>query len=173
MKRIALIAALATVGFAPPPAQAQGPQNAGGDRRAAQLMDQLRNELWAFRQELEFFRRAPEYQQLVDLRYQIRNFAIEMAEARQYNEDVRGHARQMARAARDMYRLAEHLEDRLEARNPEVRRRADSLHEHAVEVRVIIGRLHEVMHLEVLSEGPGGAFGGRPNPNRGRARDDR
>lgn len=171
MRRIALIAALATIGFAPRPAQAQGPQTDAGDRRAARLMDLLRDELWAFRQELEFFRRAPEYQQLVDLRYQIRNFAIEMAEARQYNEDVRGHARQMAQAARELYHLAEHLEDRLDARNPEVRRRADALHEHAVEIRVLIGRLHELMHVEVQGDGPGDAFGGRPD--RGRVRDDR
>ena len=171
MRRIALMAALATIGFAPQPAQAQGLQNDAGDRRAARLMDLLRDELWAFRQELEFFRRAPEYPQLVDLRYQIRNFAIEMADARQYNEDVRGHARQMERAARDLYHLAEHLEDRLDARNPEVRRRADALHEHAVEVRVLIGRLHELMHLEVRGDGPGDVFGGRPG--RGRVRDER
>ena len=171
MGRIALIAALATIVFAPRPAQAQRPQFDGGDRRAAVLMDRLRDEMWAFRQELEYFRRAPEYQELVDLRYQIRNFAIEMAEARQYNEDVRGHARQMEQAARELYHLAEHLEDRLDARNPEVRRRADALHEHAVEVRVLIGRLHEVMHLEVRGDGPGDAFGGRPD--RGRLRDER
>jgi hypothetical protein len=45
-------------------------------------MDRLRDEMWAFRQELDFFRRAPEFNQLVELRYQLRNFAIEMAEAR-------------------------------------------------------------------------------------------
>ena len=168
MRRIALIAALATIGFAPRPAQAQRPQFDGGERRAARLMDRLRDEMWAFRQELDYFRRAPEYQQLIDLRYRIRNFAIEMAEAREYNEDVRGHARQMAQAARDLYHLAEHLEDRLDARNPEVRRRADALHEHAVEIRVLIGRLHELMHIDVQGGGPDGRFGDRPAPGRGR-----
>jgi hypothetical protein len=39
------------------------------ERRIAQLMDRLREEMWAYRQELDFFRRAPEYAELVELRY--------------------------------------------------------------------------------------------------------
>lgn len=155
MKRILLAVALASIGFASRPAVAQGPVNDGSDRRVAHLMDRLRDELWSFRQELEFFRSVPDYQRLIELRYQVRNYAIEMAEARSFNEDVRQHAYQMDRAARDMYHLAEHLEDRLDPRNhPEVRRRADSLHEHAVEVRVLVGRLHEVIHLDFQNGAP-------------------
>ena len=118
-------------------------------------MDRLRDEMWAYRQELDFFRKAPEYNKLVDLRYQLRAFAIEMAEAREFNQDIRGHARQMERAARELYRLSEHLEDRMDGRaNADVRRRADALHERAVEIRVLVGRLHEAIHLDIDTSPP-------------------
>ena len=36
------------------------------DRRIARLMDRLREEMWNYRQELEFFRNAPAYEQLAN-----------------------------------------------------------------------------------------------------------
>lgn len=159
MRRIAWGALLVVVASAPLPAQAQQRgQSASGDPRVARLTDELREEMWGFRQELDFFRQVPEYSQLVELRYQIRTQAIDLVKARDFNDPgARRLARQMERSGRELYHLAEHLEDRLDPSNrAEVRRRADSLHEHAVEIRVLIGRLHEVIHLDPEGDNPRG-----------------
>jgi len=121
-------------------------------------MDRLREEMWSYRQELDFFQRAPEYRQLVDLRYQLRNSAIDLAEAREGDRELPRQAREMAGLSRDLYRLTNQLEGRTNLGNPaEVRQRADLLEEHAVEIRVLVGRLHEVLRLDFAASGPGAA----------------
>src|SRR5215211_125372 len=72
-KWVALLAVLSIV----PQVQAQAFKKAERtERRIARLMDQLRDEMWAYRQELDFFRRAPEYPELVELRYRLRGQSI-------------------------------------------------------------------------------------------------
>ncbi len=137
-------------GFAPPRGDDQG------SRRLARLMDRLRDEMWAFRQDLSFFQRAPEYNQLIELRYQLRGLAIRVAEAGENDPQAQRAARDMQQAARELYRLTNNLELRtaLGARD-EVRRRADALEERAVEIRVLIGRLHEIVRLDYGAYEPG------------------
>ena len=60
-------------------------------------MDRLRDEMWAYRQELDFFQRAPEYNQLIELRYRLRGLAIRVAEA---GEATRGPSERLARWSR-------------------------------------------------------------------------
>ena len=57
--------------FQPPPRPIQppgfAPPSRGDDRgarRIDRLMDRLRDEMWAYRQDLSYFQRAPEYNQL-------------------------------------------------------------------------------------------------------------
>ncbi len=120
-------------------------------------MDRLRDEMYAYRQDLGFFQRAPEYDQLLELRYQLRGLAIRVAEAGENDPQAQRAAREMQQAARELYRLTNNLEQRtaLGARD-EVRRRANGLEERAVEIRVLIGRLHEIIRLDSGGYQPGG-----------------
>ena len=112
-------------------------------------MDRLRDEMYAYRQELGFFQRAPEYNQLLELRYQLRGLAIRVAEAEEGDPQAQRAAREMQQAARDLYRLTNNLEERVNLGSPEeVHRRADALEERSVEIRVLIGRLHEIVRLD-------------------------
>ena len=142
-------------GFAPPP---RGDDRGG--RRIDRLMDRLRDEMWAYRQDLNYFQRAPEYNQLIELRYQLRGLAIRVAEAGETDPQAQRAAREMQQAARELYRLTNLLEERvnLGARD-EVHRRADALEERAVEIRVLIGRLHEIVRLDYGGYEPGGLDG--------------
>ena len=131
-------------GFAPP-----SREDDQGMRRTARLMDRLRDEMYAYRQDLSFFQRAPEYNQLLELRYQLRGLAIRVAEAEEGDPQAQRAAREMQQAARDLYRLTNNLEERVNLGSPEeVHRRADALEERSVEIRVLIGRLHEIVRLD-------------------------
>jgi len=157
---------LGLLGLLPQGAQSQGVGVQPG--RVVWLMERLRDQMWTYRQELNFFQRAPEYQQLVELRYRLRGLAMSVAQSG--GGDFRsqhGAAREMEQAARDLYRLTRQLESRtdLGARD-EVRRRADQLTEQAVEIRVIIGRLHEAVRLDEGGYQPGRDAGGLPQPGR-------
>ena len=148
-------------GFGPPP---RGDDRGG--RRLSRLMDRLRDEMWAYRQELAFFQRAPEDEQLLDLRYQLRGLAIRVAEAGENDPQAQRAAREMDQVARELYRLTNRLEQRADlGPREEVRRRADALEERAVEIRVLIGRLHEIVRLDFGGFRPGGP-GGRPGGSR-------
>lgn len=147
MKWTVLLASVVLVG-SPAAAEAQGDRRE--ERRIARLMDRLREEMWSYRQELDFFRRAPEYPQLVDLRHRLRGQAVRVAEL----EDTgpRGQraqrelAREMEATARDLKRLTGKLENRTDVgRGPEVRRRADKLKARADEIRDMIAKLHDLV----------------------------
>ncbi len=156
-----ILAASPVPGRAQPqvPSQRPAPPNRPddrSDRRVARLMDRLREEMWSYRQELEFFRQAPEYQQLVDLRYQLRNEAVDLAEAREIDPQVQKRVRAMVETARNLYVLTGHLEDRTDlGQKEEVRRLADKLRERTVEIRILIGRLQEIQRMD---------FDDRPGP---------
>jgi hypothetical protein len=123
-------------------------------------MDRLRDEMYAYRQDLSFFQRAPEYNQLVELRYQLRNLAISVADAREGDPQAQRAAFEMQRVARDLYRVTGELEERADAgAREEVERRTNQLQERAVEIRVLIGRLHEVVRLDFDADR--GGYGGR------------
>jgi len=122
-----------------------------GERRVDRLMDQLREEMWDYRRELNFFQRAPEYNRLVDLRYEVRGLAMRVAEleraggprARAQQREL---ARRMEERARDLKRLTGQLERRTDLGAPvEVRRHADRLKGRADRIRDIIGRLRDVV----------------------------
>src|SRR4051812_35772719 len=138
------------------PQTTQPNQVQGQGRREARLMDRLRDEMWAYRQELNFFQRAPEYQQLVDLRYTLRELAMRVAQAPEGDPQVQRTAREMEQAGRQLYLLTGQLEARSDLGAPqEVRRRADALRDRAVEIRVLIGRLHEAVRLDFDGSGAG------------------
>jgi len=146
MRKVKWTALLAVLTLVPPLVQAQKTDRE--ERRIARLMDQLREEMWSYRQQLDFFRRAPEYQQLVDLRYRLRGLAIRVAQLEE--SGPRGHraqrelAREMEEAARNLKRTTDRLENRTDLGAPrEVRRHADRLKEHADRIRSLIGRLHD------------------------------
>jgi len=146
-KWVALLAVLSLV----PQAQAQALKKAERtERRITRLMDQLRDEMWAYRQELDFFRRAPEYSELVELRYRLRGQAIRVAELEEGGPRAqvvqRGLAREMEQTARDLARLTGRLENRTDIAAREViRDRADRLRHHADEILDLISRLHDVV----------------------------
>jgi hypothetical protein len=155
-------AALLTVLSFGPQAQAQVQRGDDQqDRRIARLMDRLRDEMYAYRQELNFFQRAPEYNELVELRYRLRNLAINVADAREGDPQAQRAAWEMQQVARDLYRQTGELEERTDVgAREEVQRRANQLQEHAVEIRVLIGRLHEVVRLDFDGD-RGGSYGAR------------
>jgi hypothetical protein len=152
------------------------PQTAGAQvfapqRRIAALMDQLREQMWVYRQELNFFQRAPEYEQLLELRYHLRNKAVRVAELGQAGPgtfpEQRELARGMEQTAREMFRLTRQLENRTDlGAREEVRRRADMLTDQVVEIRVLIGRWQEAVGSDfedIRSRRPGGVVPpGRP-----------
>jgi hypothetical protein len=113
-------------------------------------MDQLREEMWAYRQELDFFRRAPEYSELVELRYRLRGQAIRVAELEEGGPRAqvaqRELAREMEQTARDLTRLTGRLENRTDiAAARVIRDRADRLKRHADEIRDSIARLRDLI----------------------------
>lgn len=148
MRRATWTTALTLLAFTQPSADAQVTKaDVRDDRRAARLMDQLREEMWTYRKDLDFFQKAPEYAQLVDLRHQLRGLAIAVAEspdsAQRQRRDL---SRQMDEAAKKLYRLSNQLEERIDLGNrQDVRQRANALEERAVEIRVLIGRLQEAV----------------------------
>lgn len=130
------------------------------DRRLGSLLDQLREYAWSYRQELNFFQRAPEYEALVALRYHLRNKAARVVELEQTGQgdgpEQKALAREMQQYARDFYRLTRQLEERTDAGpRDQVRLHADSLTELAVEIRVIVGRLNEALHIDYRWGGRG------------------
>src|SRR5262245_11452395 len=147
MRQVKWVALLALLCLVPQPAEAQ---RGIKERRIARLMDQLRDELWSYRRELNFFRRAREYNRLVDLRYQLRGLAIRVAElegrgprAQRTQRDL---ARRMETRARALKRLTGRLERRTDLGAPrEVRRRADSLKRRADRIQEVIRRLHTLI----------------------------
>src|SRR3954467_13221946 len=96
MRRATWIAMLVVAAVAPQAAKGQG---FGGrpERRIPVLMDQLREQMWAFRQDLDFFQRAPEYPQLVEQRHHLRNKAIHIAELGQAGPSSYPAQRELAR----------------------------------------------------------------------------
>ena len=147
MQRVKWAVLFAALVLVPQAAQAQKDRT---ERRVARLMDHLRDEMWLYRQELDFFRRAPEYPQLVDLRYRVRGLASRVAELEGKGERAqrtqRELAREMEEAARDLKRLTDRLEDRTDAGAPaEVRRRADILKVRADKIRDMIGQLRDLV----------------------------
>jgi hypothetical protein len=146
-KWVALLAVLSLV----PGAQAQALKKAERtERRIARLMDRLRDQMWAYRQELDFFQRAPEYAELVELRYQLRGQAIHVAELEEGGPRAqiaqRELAREMEQTARELARLTSRMENRTDiAAREVVRDRADRLKHHADEIRNLIARLHDVV----------------------------
>src|SRR3954447_8582157 len=78
MRQVKWVALLTVLSLVPQPAQAQrGPRE---ERSITRLMDRLRDEMWDYRRELNFFRRAPEYDQLGDIRYHLRSQAMRVAD---------------------------------------------------------------------------------------------
>jgi hypothetical protein len=146
MRQVQWVALLAVLTLVPQPAQAQRGRT---ERRIARLMDDLREEMWAYRRELNFFRRAPEYRELVELRWRLRNQAMRVAELEgrpRAERTQRELAREMERTARELKRLTGRLESRTDLGAPrEVRRHADRLKEHADRIRDLIGRLHDAV----------------------------
>jgi len=149
MGQVKWAALLAVLSFVPQPAQAQRVGDRT-ERRVARLMDGLRDEMWAYRQELDFFRRAPEYNRLVDLRYRLRGQAIRVAELERRGPRAQREqlflAREMEQTARELKGLTDRLETRTDiGAGPERRRHADRLKAHADRIRELIGRLHDVV----------------------------
>src|SRR4051794_17651559 len=106
MRHARWVALLALLGLAPQ-AHGQSPKRAERtERRIARLMDRLRDEMWAYRQELDFFRRAPEYAGLVELRHRLRGLAIRVAEMEEGGPRAqvvqRELAREMEQTAREL-----------------------------------------------------------------------
>src|SRR4051812_2125724 len=150
MRQLKWAVLLAVLCLAPQPAHAQPRERERTERRVARLMDRLREEMWSYRQELDFFRRAPEYNRLVDLRYRLRGQAIRVAQLEEggprSQRAQRELAREMEETARDLKRLTGQLEARTDVGAPgEVRRRADRLKERADEIRNLIGRLRDAV----------------------------
>src|SRR4028118_473773 len=79
------------------------------ERRIVRVIDRLRDEMYSYRQELEFFRRAPEYNDLIELRYRLRTLAMEVADPshRDYGYQRRA-AREMEQRARALHRRTAH-----------------------------------------------------------------
>jgi len=148
MRRAKWTALMGVICLVPVTARAQPPaQQQRVERRIAVLMEELRTEMWAYRQELDFFQRTPEYPTLVDLRFKLRDQAIRVAdlerargpEARVAQREL---AREMEQSARELKRLTGRLENRADLGAPkEVRRLADRLKDHANAIQGTIRRL--------------------------------
>src|SRR3954452_19295477 len=106
MRTVKWAVVLAVFALGAPAAQSQKADRE--ERKIARLMDQLREEMWSYRQELDFFRRAPEYSQLVDLRYRLRGLAIRVAQLEESGprgrRGQREAAGEMEEAARNLKR---------------------------------------------------------------------
>jgi len=165
MRQAGYLAVIVLASLAPQAAKAQV-QAVEPERRLGILLDRFREQAWTYRQELEFFQRAPEYQQLVGLRYDLRNKAIRVVQLEQAGQsgapEQRQLAKEMEQFARELYRLTRQLEGRADSgARQEVRSHADSLTEQAVEMRVLIGRLHEALRMDYRG-------GQQPRPADGR-----
>jgi len=153
MRQMKWAALLAAVVLVPRPAHAQRldrPERVDrgerGERSVHRLMDRLRDEMWDYRRELNFFRRAQEYDRLVDLRYEIRGMAMRVAGLEGRPREQRELARRMGERARDLKRLTRQLERRTDLGAPaEVRRHADRLKDRANRIDEIIDRLYDAV----------------------------
>ena len=148
MRQVKWVALLAVLSFVPQPAQAQRGEREERDVR--RLMDRLRDELWDYRRELNFFRRAPEYNELVDIRYRLRNQAMRVADLDRGGPRSRLAQREVARRMQDSARQLERLTRQLGRRTDlgaagEVRRRADRLRDRAGRIRRMVGRLEDLV----------------------------
>jgi hypothetical protein len=149
VRRLAITALMATAFLAPRPAQAQRGFDRGGpgdERNIARLMDRLRDEMWAYRQELDVFRNTPVFVRLVDLRYALREQAIRVVELEDRGPRARRAqyeaSQRMKKTADELKRLTGRLEERTDDGAPrEVRRRADRMKEHADRIEDMIDRL--------------------------------
>jgi hypothetical protein len=149
MRQLKWVILLAVITLLPRAAQAQRTDDRT-ERRVGRLMDRLREEMWSYRQELDFFRRAPEHPKLVELRWRLRVLAVRVADledngprARRMQRDL---AREMEEVADDLTKLTGKLEDRTDvAGAAEVRRRADRLKTRADKIREMIDDLSDVV----------------------------
>jgi len=149
MRRILGAALPAVLLFLPQPAPAQRPTPVE-ERRISRLMDKLRDEMWDYRRDLDFFRRTPEYTQLVDLRFRLRGQAMRVAELERggprAQREQRELAREMRQTAEQLTRLTGRLEERTDlGAREDVRRRADRLKSRAEDIRRLIGRLDDLV----------------------------
>lgn len=152
MRQTGCLVLIVLASFVSQPAKAQV-EAVGQDRRLGILLERFRDQAWSYRQELDFFQRAPEYQPLIGLRYDLRNKAVRVVQLEQEgqsgNPEQRQLAREMEQFARELYRQTRRLEGRADSgARQEVRNHADSLTEKAVEMRVLIGRLHEALRID-------------------------
>lgn len=149
MKHAILTVAVALI-FAPHARGQDRPQKKfRTERKIDRLMDSLREEMWAYRQELEPFRATPDYPELIESRYRLRNLAIRVAElergggrAQRAQQEL---AVQMRKEARELKRRTGRLEDKTDrgaGRN--ARRLADRLKERADDIEGHIQRLDEL-----------------------------
>jgi hypothetical protein len=119
------------------------------ERRIHRLMEELREEMWQYRQGLDFFARAPEYNTLVELRWRLRNSARQMSELEsrpRAERERRETARQMDQLSNELKRVTGRLENRTDFGAPaEVRRRADRLKAHADRIAATIDRLRALV----------------------------
>src|SRR4051812_29794430 len=114
------------------------------------LMDSLREEMWAYRQELEPFRGTPDYEPLLESRYRLRGLAVRVAElekgggrAQRAQHDL---AKQMRQEAQELKRRTGRLEDKTDrAAGKNARRLADRLKERADDIEGHISRLDELV----------------------------
>jgi hypothetical protein len=141
-----LLMGVVLFGVAGPAARAQDRK----ERRIARLMDELREEMWEFRRGLNYFSRAPEYNRLVDLRWDLRNSATRVAELEgkgpRAEREQREKAVLMDRQANELKRLTTRLENRTDVGAArEVKRRADQLKAHADRIELLIDRLKQAV----------------------------
>ena len=119
------------------------------ERRIHRLMEELREEMWQYRQGLDFFSRAPEYNTLVDLRWRLRNSARQMSELEsrpRAERERREVARQMDQLSNELKRVTGRLENRTDLGAPrEVRQKADRLKAHADRIEANINRLRAMV----------------------------
>jgi hypothetical protein len=155
MRQVKWVALVAVLALVPQLARAQPrdreERRERDERGVARLMDRLRDEMWDHRRELNFFQRAPEYRELVDLRYHLRSEAMRVADldrgaprARLAQREV---ARHMEESARRLERLTRQLERHTDIGGApaDVRRHADHLKEQAERIRHLVGRLEDLV----------------------------
>jgi len=154
MRNAICAAALGVLTLLPNPAHAQNRGDRPGkafrnEMKIDRLMDGLREEMWAYRQELEPFRQSADYPELIETRYRLRNLAIRVAElekgggrAQQAQAVL---AREMQKEANELKRRTGRLENKTD-RNPskEARRLADRLKERADDIE---GHIERLAHL--------------------------
>jgi hypothetical protein len=152
--RRALLAAAVVLIFAPyANAQTRGdrPQKRfRTEQKIGRLMDSLREEMWAYRQELEPFRGTPDYPELIESRFRLRNLAIRVADLEKGGDRAqraqRELSREMRKEAQELKRRTGRLEDRADqVAGKNARRLADRLKERADDIEAHITRLDELV----------------------------